>query len=231
MPSSESNGLFGAALIIFAGGFMSLQAEPPTKAVSGESSASGAGKSAAAATPSTPDKLPPPGWGARLTPGPPSKSASVPASESQAEQPPPLVVPLVQGYDSFGLNIPEYDPAGNLRSIFSIGAVSKVDDRLVEIRDSFFETYKDDGSRDFSIELPKAQLDRVTRILVAKIPVVVRRAEFEVRGATLEFNTYTKEGGFGGPVEMTIYSGLGGPANLDEAPDSKKREVGGVGGK
>ncbi len=230
MRLSESRGLF-LPLFAVAGALLPLEAAPqerPSPAVP-EPASAGSGKAAAVPAPTGPDKLPPADWGARLAPVPPAnlkgglKGAK---DESRSEPPPPLVIPLVQGYDSFGLNIPEYDTAGNLRSLFAIGAVSRVDDRLVEIRESFLETYKEDGSRDFSIELPKAQLDRVTRMLVAKIPVVVRRAEFELRAASLEFNTYTKDGGFGGPVEMVIYSGFGEPADTraetPERSDVKK---------
>jgi hypothetical protein len=100
----------------------------------------------------------------------------------------------------------------------------------VEIRDSFLETYKDDGSRDFSIELKKATLDRFSRMLVAKVPVTIRRQEFEVRGESMEFNTTTKEGGLGGPIKMIIYNGLGGEtasgASSTPPADSSRISVG-----
>lgn len=154
--------------------------------------------------------------GASTASGPAAGAA--PASGSAPEkEPSPMSIPLVQGYDSFGLKIPDFDQTGKLRSIFAIGAVSRVDDRNVEIRDSFWETYKEDGSRDFSIDLPKATLDRFTRVLVAKVPVTIRRAEFELHGATMEFNTVTHEGGLGGPVRMVIYNGLGGLGALGGA--------------
>lgn len=132
----------------------------------------------------------------------------------------PLAIPLVQGYDSFGLNLPDHDPQGRLRSLFVIGAMSRVDDRNVEIRESFLDTYADDGSPEFSIDLPKAVLDRFTRVLVAKTPVTLRKAEFELKGASLEFNTVTKEGGLGGPVQMTIYNSEPTP---NPAPGAKQK--------
>lgn len=172
---------------------------------------------AEAKSPATPPAQPK-DWGARLPTVakaplealPDSLPEAAPAPAKPAAEPPPMAIPIVQGYDSFGLSIPDLDEAGRLRSIFVIGAVSRVDDRNVEIRDSFLETYKDDGSRDFSIELKKATLDRFTRVLVAKVPVTIRREEFEVRGESMEFNTTTREGGLGGPVKMVIYNGLGG---------------------
>lgn len=165
-----------------------------------------------------PSAAPEPAAGAAPAPGP-----------APGKEPAPMAIPLVQGYDSFGLNIPDLDETGKLRSIFVIGAVSRVDDRNVEIRDSFLETYKEDGSRDFSIDLPKATLDRFTRVLVAKVPVTIRREEFELHGATMEFNTATHEGGLGGPVKMVIYNGLGGLGSLGgAAPDSGNTSSTGV---
>ena len=125
----------------------------------------------------------------------------------------------MEGFPSFGLKLPDLDENGKLRSLFVIGSVSKINDREVKISDSLVETYGDDGAREMSIELPEATLDRVTRMLVAKVPVTIRRAEFEVTGASMEFNTLTREGGLGGPVRMLLY-------NLDlgasEAEESKK---------
>jgi hypothetical protein len=180
-------------------------------------------------------------WGARLpldVKGGPGKAAPAPpeaAPKTPAKDPAPMSIPLVQGYDSFGLNIPDLDESGKLRSVFVIGAVSRVDDRNVEIRDSFMETYKEDGSSDFSIDLPKATLDRFTRVLVAKVPVTIRRREFEVQGATMEFNTLTHEGGLGGPIRMVIYNGLGALGTSEggaseAAPKSSSTSVS-VGGK
>jgi hypothetical protein len=147
------------------------------------------------------------------------------AGEPEKQGPAPLAIPLVQGFDSFGLNLPDYDPEGRLRSLFVIGAISRVDDRNVEIRESFLETYGEDGSPEFSIELPKALLDRFTRVLVANTPVTLRRAEFELKGASLEFNTVTKEGGLGGPVQMTIYS-AGPVPSSKQNPDSPQKDRG-----
>lgn len=151
-------------------------------------------------------------WGARLnlpSKGAPSLEKNPNPGDQDAKQggPSPLAIPLVQGFDSFGLSIPDHDPEGRLRSLFVIGAISRVDDRNVEIRESFLETYAEDGSPEFSLELPKAVLDRFTRVLLAKTPVTLRKAEFELKGASLEFNTVTKAGGLGGPVQMTIYNG------------------------
>jgi hypothetical protein len=174
-----------------------------------------------------------PEWGARLNvspngssgaPGAPkAAAANAGAKTDQPAKPAPLVIPLVQGFDSFGLNVPDHDLEGRLRSLFVIGAISRLDDTNVEIRESFLETYAEDGSPEFSLELPKATLDRFTRVLVAQTPVTLRKADFELKGASLEFNTVTKEGGLGGPVQMTIYNAgaVATPAKASSAPSGK----------
>jgi hypothetical protein len=174
-----------------------------------------------------------PEWGARLNVAP-HGTASAPGSQKgaaphahkttdQPGKPAPLVIPLVQGFDSFGLSVPDHDLDGRLRSLFVIGAISRIDDTNVEIRESFLETYAEDGSPEFSLELPKATLDRFTRVLVAQTPVTLRKADFELKGASLEFNTVTKEGGLGGPVQMTIYNGgaVAAPAKASSSPSGK----------
>ena len=171
-----------------------------------------------------------PEWGARLNVAPNGSSgapgtqkgaaSSAGATTDQSAKPTPLAIPLVQGFDSFGLSVPDHDLEGRLRSLFVIGAISRLDDTNVEIRESFLETYAEDGSPEFSLELPKATLDRFTRVLVAQTPVTLRKADFELKGASLEFNTVTKEGGLGGPVQMTIYNGAGvaAPAKSSSSP-------------
>lgn len=177
------------------------------------------------ATPATAPK--PIAWGTRL-PVAAGSVAVAPAPEGKTAAPDPvneapLSIPLLQGYDSFGLSLPDHDATGRLRSLFVIGAISRVDDRTVEIRDSFLETYRENGGLDLSIEMPKAKLDRFTRVLASKTPVVIRREEFELKGATMEFNTLTREGGLGGAVEMVIYNGVSVAPEV-EAPVEKKQK-------
>ncbi len=174
-------------------------------------------------------------WGSRLPAGTPVPSSDKlkrspagaavgsdkdPASADKATAT-PINIPLVEGSPGLFLRIPDLDSSGQMRSLFVIGEVSKLDDRNVEIRDSFFETYKDDLSRDFLIEMPKATLDIYSKVLVAKVPVTVWRQEFQLRGASMEFDTETREGGLGGPVEMIIYNGFGG----DSSPAAKRPEA------
>ncbi len=169
-----------------------------------------------------------PAWGARLPVATGSTAATGASSSTTAPQDAatdaPLSIPLVQGYDSFGLSIPDHDLNGHLRSLFVIGAISRLDDRTVEIRESFLETYREDGSLDLSIEMPKARLDRFTRVLASQTPVTLRREEFQLKGETMEFNTVTRIGGLGGAVEMVIYNGADGIPDEERHPAKKTQK-------
>jgi hypothetical protein len=120
--------------------------------------------------------------------------------------PAPLSIPLVEGFPSFGLQIPDLDERGKPRSICKFGSVSRINDREVRIADSFVETYTPEGTPDLSMELKEATLDRLTRIFVARVPVTIRRADFEITGASMVFNALTKEVRMGGPVKMQLFN-------------------------
>jgi hypothetical protein len=168
-------------------------------------------------------------------------------SPSSASASNPLTVPFVEGSESFGIRIPDIDSAtGKMRSLLEIGALARVDDRLLEIKESFLQTYRPDGSPQFSIRFPKATLDRFTRRLKSHGPVLIWTENFQLDGVSMELDTVSKEAVFDGRVEMVIYQlgaslpslgqgdggGEGGPSapasrSPGEAESSPKRSGGG----
>lgn len=104
------------------------------------------------------------------------------------------------------LKIPDFDSTtGALKSFFSIGALRRLDDKHVEIRQSFLGLYKPDGSMDLSVEVTKASLDRFTRQISSQVPVIIWSDEFQITGATMELDTVSKEAKLGGPVRVLLY--------------------------
>jgi lipopolysaccharide export system protein LptC len=57
-----------------------------------------------------------------------------------------------------------------------------------------------------SIDLPNSTLDLTTSVISTKKLVTIKRADFELTGNTMEFNTKTRAGGLGGKVRMLIYN-------------------------
>ena len=139
----------------------------------------------------------------------------------------PLSIPFVEGYDSLGLKIPDFDPvSGALKSWYSIGALRRLDDKIVELRDSYLELYKGDGSKEVSMDLPKASLDRFTRKVESKVPVAIWSDDFHITGATMELDTVSKEAHLGGPVHVLIYQFKDDASEGDEAQETRDAAVG-----
>jgi hypothetical protein len=150
------------------------------------------------------------------------KSASEQNEGGKTNQPSPLSIPFVEGYDSLGLKIPDFDPvSGALKSWYSIGTVRRLDDKIVELRDSYLELYKTDGSKEMSMDLPKAFLDRFTRKVESKVPVFIWSNDLQITGATMELDTVSKEASLGGPVHVLIYQFKDEPSEGDDAEETR----------
>ncbi len=157
----------------------------------------------------------------KKTPAPAEKPEPDQNDGSKTNQPSPLSIPFVEGYDSLGLKIPDFDPvSGALKSWYSIGTLRRLDDKIVELRDSYLELYKTDGSKEMSMDLPKASLDRFTRKVESKVPVFIWSDDFEITGATMELDTVSKEARLGGPVRVLIYQFKDDPSEGDAAEET-----------
>lgn len=167
---------------------------------------------------------------------PAAESASVPAQTKglspdpgqKSENMAPLTVPFVEGSESFGIRIPDIDSAsGKMRSLLVIGALSRVDDRLLEVRESFLQIYRRDGSPEFSINFPKATLDRYTRKLKSTREVSIWSENFELEGESMELDTVSREAFFEGPIRMVLYQFKSAFPDLTQKEDQDD-EPGGV---
>jgi hypothetical protein len=158
----------------------------------------------------------------KKTPAPEEKPAPQQNEGIKTSQPSPLSIPFVEGYDSLGLKIPDFDPvSGALKSWYSIGTLRRLDDKIVELRDSYLELYKTDGSKEVSMDLPKASLDRFTRKVESKVPVSIWSDDFHITGATMELDTVSKEARLGGPVRVLIYQFKDNPSENDDADEPR----------
>ncbi len=115
-------------------------------------------------------------------------------------------VPVPMGHDSKGLKIPYFSTDGKLQMSFNIGVASRIDDSHIRMADLQIETFNEEGEHEMAIDLPTSVLDLTTSVISTKKHVTIRRADFELTGETMEFNTKTKQGGLGGSVRMLIYN-------------------------
>jgi lipopolysaccharide export system protein LptC len=68
------------------------------------------------------------------------------------------------------------------------------------------QSYDDKGTPDTSVYMTSSVLDLDTRIVTSDVPVIVRRADFEIVGQKMIFNTQTRLGKMSGHVRMIIYN-------------------------
>ena len=134
--------------------------------------------------------------------------------ESKNEGSSKMSIPLTKDHPSIGLKIPYFGSDGKLQMNFNIGVANRLDDNHVKMDETQVETFND-GKSDMIIDLPSSVLDLTTRVITTNQNVKIKRADFEITGHTMEFNTVTKQGTIGGNVRMLIY-------NIDNESAEKK---------
>ncbi len=127
-------------------------------------------------------------------------------SPEDGSEPKSIQVPMPNGRDAKGLKIPYFDSEGKLQMRFDIGVAKRIDDDHVEMSKLQVETFDDAGEREMVMDLPTSVLNLTTSVITADHPVTIKRVDFEITGATMTFNTKTKQGGLGGRVRMLIYN-------------------------
>ncbi len=144
-----------------------------------------------------------------------SEESRKPKMDSEGR--PKMSLPIPQGHDSKGLKIPYFDGNGKLQMSFMIGVADRLDEDHIQMKMLRVETFNEKGESEMVIDLPSSVLDLNTRIISTSERATVKRADFEITGKTMEFNTETKQGKMGGNVRMLIY-------NLtNEAPESEEK--------
>jgi len=123
-------------------------------------------------------------------------------------------VPIPNGRDALGLNIPYRDAEGKMQMRFLIGVATKIDETHIQMAQLQVETFDDQGESEMVMDFPASVLDLTTSVLTAQKQVKIKREDFEITGNTMVFNLKTKQGGLGGKVHMLIY-------NLDEETTQK----------
>lgn len=129
------------------------------------------------------------------------------AKSEKVEEEGKMSLPIPKGHDSKGLKIPYFSEDGKqLQMTFTIGIASRLDDDHVKMSDLQIETFDTRGEREMLIALPSSVLDLNTRVITTKEGATIKRADFEISGDSMEFNTRTKAGQLGGRVRMVIYN-------------------------
>lgn len=158
---------------------------------------------------------------AAKAPAPRQEDELVPAAPQKPL--PKLSLPLVKGQTSKGVIFPYNDGSGTKTMNFRIETATPLDDDHIKMSNLTIETLDEAGEKELTIDLPASVLDLQTRVITGSARVTIKRSDFEITGATMQFNTETKQGSIDGDVKMIIYD------LRDDAPAGAPREGGNSG--
>src|SRR6266705_4510391 len=127
-------------------------------------------------------------------------------------------IPLPIGHEAKGLVLPDFDAEGHLRGKFEAGTARRIDQEHVGFEQLKIYTYTPEDRPDLQIDMHTSVLDLQTRILSSQERTTVQRADFNIVGDSVQFDTNTRTGRLIGNVKMVITdkSHLTGKTNTNE---------------
>ena len=113
-------------------------------------------------------------------------------------------IPLPIGHEAKGLVLPDFDGDGHLRGKFEAGTAHRIDQEHIGFKQLKIMTYTSENQPDLTIDMSTSVLDLKTRILSSKERTKIQRADFNIAGDSVEFDTNSKTGRLIGNVKMVI---------------------------
>src|SRR5207249_6097853 len=113
-------------------------------------------------------------------------------------------IPLPIGHEAKGLVLPDFDANGHLRGRFEAGTAHRIDEEHVGFQHLKITTYTPESQPDLKIDMSTSVLDLKTRILSSKERTTIKRADFNIAGDSVQFDTNSKTGRLIGNVKMVI---------------------------
>jgi hypothetical protein len=113
-------------------------------------------------------------------------------------------LPLPVGHEAKGLVLPDFDAEGNLRGRFEAGTAKRIDEEHVGFQNLKITTFTPEKKIDLQIDLRTSVLDLKTKVLSSEERTVVKRADFNIVGDSVRFDTVSRTGRLIGNVKMVI---------------------------
>ena len=135
-----------------------------------------------------------------------NRRAAAPSATASATPGDLTNIPLPVGHEARGLVLPDFDLEGHLRGKFVAANARRVDQEHIVFGDLKITTFTDDNQTDLEVNLPTATFDLKTKILSSKDRGTVQRADFNIVGDSLDFDTEKRTGHMRGNVKMVIKS-------------------------
>jgi hypothetical protein len=113
-------------------------------------------------------------------------------------------IPLPIGHEAKGLVLPDFDGEGHLRGKFEAGTAHRIDQEHVGFEHLKITTYTPEDQQDLKIDMSTSVLNLKTRVLSSKERTTIQRADFNIAGDSVEFDTNSRTGRLIGNVKMVI---------------------------
>jgi hypothetical protein len=113
-------------------------------------------------------------------------------------------IPLPIGHEAKGLVLPDFDTNGHLRGKFEAGTAHRIDEEHVGFRGLKIITYTPENQPDLRIDMNTSVLDLKTRVLSSQERTTIQRADFNIVGDSVQFDTNSKTARMIGNVKMVI---------------------------
>jgi hypothetical protein len=127
-------------------------------------------------------------------------------------------IPLPIGHEAKGLVLPDFDAEGHLRGKFEAGTAHRIDEGHVGFAQLKITTFTPEDQQDLRIDMSTSVLDLKTRILSSRTRTTIQRADFNIAGDSVEFDTNNRTGRLIGNVKMVITD----KSHLTVKPDTKQ---------
>ena len=113
-------------------------------------------------------------------------------------------IPLPIGHEAKGLVLPDFDGEGHLRGKFEAGTAHRIDQEHIGFQHLKITTYTPEDEPDLKIDMHTSVLDLKTRVLSSQERTLIQRADFNIAGDSMYFDTNARTGRLIGNVKMVI---------------------------
>src|SRR5438128_192865 len=113
-------------------------------------------------------------------------------------------IPLPIGHEAKGVVLPDFDGEGHLRGKFEAGTAHRIDQEHIGFQHLKITTYTPENQPDLQIDMHTSVLDLTTRVLSSQERTTIQRADFNMVGDSVYFDTNSRTGRLIGNVKMVI---------------------------
>ncbi|HEY6111303.1 MAG TPA: hypothetical protein VIV62_02185 [Chthoniobacterales bacterium] len=115
-------------------------------------------------------------------------------------------IPLPVGHEAKGLVLPDFAADGHLVGKFAAKTARRTDEGHVGFEDLEIVTYTPENQLDLQIAMHTGVLDLNTRILSSNERTFIKRADFNIEGDSVQFDTEKRTSRLVGNVKMVVSS-------------------------